>query len=212
MKLLLPAAFVVALACPTALRAQDPPVRPGPGIVPPKPVKQVQRGYTDAALRTKISGDVLIEAVVSTTGAVSDARVIKSLDQTYGLDDAALAAAKQWRFEPGTRDGTPIPVIVTMLLEFRKRHASAGPIDTRDVRPRQDKIRSRYASSNSVLSSPGTPGLVPPKVMKAVEAKYPSDAMREKTQGDVKVDVVVQPERDSQPGDGDGLPEVRIST
>jgi TonB family protein len=156
-------------------------------------VKQVQPRYTDAALRAKISGDVLIEAVVSTTGAVSDARVIKSLDQTYGLDDAALAAAKQWRFEPGRRDGTPIPVIVTMLLEFR----NGTPLPDRLTRAMYARGSTRLVTLREFqlgVELPGTPGLVPPKVMKAVEAKYTSEAMREKTEGDVKVDVVVQPD------------------
>ena len=53
-------------------------------------------------------------------GTVGDVRIMKSLDKQYGLDQEALAAAKKWLFRPGTdKDGKPIPVIVTIILEFR---------------------------------------------------------------------------------------------
>ena len=59
------------------------------------------------------------EAVVDVDGSVTQVRVTRSLDNTFGLDQAAIDAARQWKFEPGTLKGKPVPVLITLLLEFR---------------------------------------------------------------------------------------------
>src|SRR5262245_1724648 len=93
-------------------------VRPGNGVTMPKVVRQVRPSYTPEALRAKITGVVLVECVVGVDGATQNCRVSRSLDQQFGLDQEALKAAAQWRFEPGTRDGTPVPVLVSVELGF----------------------------------------------------------------------------------------------
>jgi TonB family protein len=71
-------------------------------------------------MRAKVQGTVELEAVVLPDGCVGDVRVVKSLDRFHGLDDEAIAAAREWLFAPGRdRDGRPIPVLVTLILEFR---------------------------------------------------------------------------------------------
>jgi hypothetical protein len=50
-----------------------------------------------------------------------DVRVTRSLDATNGLDAAAVAAVKQWKFKPGTKDGKPVRVMVTGMLTFSIR-------------------------------------------------------------------------------------------
>jgi TonB family protein len=49
---------------------------------------------------------------------IRDAVVIRSLDQTFGLDDQALSTVREWRFTPGIREGKPVPVVVTVELTF----------------------------------------------------------------------------------------------
>jgi periplasmic protein TonB len=94
--------------------------RPGSGINNPAPIRSVQPKYTSEAMRAKIQGVVELEAVVLPNGTVGDVRILKPLDKQYGLDLEAIAAAKQWIFRPGTdKDGKAIPVIVTIILEFR---------------------------------------------------------------------------------------------
>jgi protein TonB len=70
-------------------------------------------------MRQKIEGAVELEAIVGVDGSVTQVRVTKSLDNTYGLDQAAIDAARQWKFKPGTLEGTPVPVLITLILEFR---------------------------------------------------------------------------------------------
>jgi TonB family protein len=90
-------------------------------LVKPKLLKQVPPKYNSAAMRAKVQGMVTVEAVVMPDGTVGRARVIGSLDKTFGLDDEAIAAVLQWGFEPGQLDGKAVPVVVRLMLEFRLR-------------------------------------------------------------------------------------------
>jgi TonB family protein len=94
--------------------------RPGAGIRDPVPVRQVQPRYTGGAMRIKAQGIVQLEAIVRADGTVGDIRVIKSLDRSFGLDDEAVKAARDWLFIPGKdAQGRPVPVVVTLIMEFR---------------------------------------------------------------------------------------------
>ena len=55
------------------------------------------------------------------TVPVGDVNITKSLDSTFGLDQEAIKAAKQWRFVPGRRFGQPVAVLVTIELTFTLR-------------------------------------------------------------------------------------------
>ena len=91
----------------------------GAGIVDPKLLKDVKPAYTPDAMRAKIQGHVLLEAVVLESGLVGDVKVVKSLDPN-GLDQEAIKAAKKWLFQPATdRTGKPVAVYVTLELSFR---------------------------------------------------------------------------------------------
>lgn len=65
-----------------------------------------------------LQGAVELSVVVLANGAVGEVTVTKSLDVTYGLDDAAVTAAKQWRFKPGQKNRQPVDVRVTVLMRF----------------------------------------------------------------------------------------------
>lgn len=86
------------------------------GLTVPKAVKEVKPQCTRDAMKAKLEGSVTLECVVKTDGTVGDARVVKSLDKSDGLDDEAVRVAKQWRFSPGRKNGKAVPVAVS--LEF----------------------------------------------------------------------------------------------
>ena len=88
------------------------------GLVPPTLVERVTAEYTPAARRARVEGDVYIEAVVNAEGTVVEPKLIRGIGDE-GLDQAALAAIVQWRFEPGTKDGDPVPVIALFTVTFR---------------------------------------------------------------------------------------------
>jgi len=86
------------------------------GVTAPVVVKQVSPAYTVDAMRAKISGVVAVQCVVETDGSVGFVRVVQSLDP--GLDEEAVKAARQWQFRPGTKDGVPVRVSITIQLSF----------------------------------------------------------------------------------------------
>lgn len=94
------------------------PLRPGGDITAPRVVHSEKPAYTPEALAAKIQGSVLLDLVVRESGTVGRVDVIESLDKVHGLDEAARDAASRWTFEPGTKDGTPVPVIVTIEMTF----------------------------------------------------------------------------------------------
>jgi len=95
--------------------------RPGNGVTLPVVLKEVKPQYTAEAMRAKVQGTVLLECVVLPDGSVGPVEVVKSLDSSFGLDQEAMKAAKQWRFRPGTRFGEPVAVLVTIELTFTLR-------------------------------------------------------------------------------------------
>ena len=100
------------------LQAQSEVHRPGNGVSLPVVVKEVKPAYTAAAMQEKIQGSVWLTCVVGVDGLVSDVKITKSLDTEFGLDDEAMAAASQWIFKPGQKDGKPVPVLITIELTF----------------------------------------------------------------------------------------------
>jgi protein TonB len=93
----------------------------GPGVTMPTVIERVSPRYTADAMRARVQGAVLIECVVLRDGSVGDARVVRSLDRRFGLDEEAIAAAKRWRFRPGMLKGQAVPVVVTIELTFSVR-------------------------------------------------------------------------------------------
>ena len=100
------------------LQAQSEVYRPGNGVSLPVVVTEVKPQYTPAAMEAKIQGSVWLECVVGETGDIIDVKVTRSLDTEYGLDQAAIDAASQWKFKPGLKDGEPVAVGITIELTF----------------------------------------------------------------------------------------------
>jgi TonB family protein len=91
----------------------------GPGIVPPKLLEKSEPKYTDEAKAAKLEGTVGLTIVVGTDQRAHDIEITKSLDP--GLDANAILAIKNWRFQPGTKNGKPVPVQAKIEVNFRLR-------------------------------------------------------------------------------------------
>lgn len=106
----------------------------GDGVEDPRVLRNVDASYTAAAMRQGLQGTVVVEVVVLPDGAVGDVTVLSvslgrvddrtglweyaEQGETLGLDEAAIRAARQWRFLPGTRLGEPVAVRATLEFEF----------------------------------------------------------------------------------------------
>jgi periplasmic protein TonB len=95
------------------------PFRPGSGIEPPRLLREVKADYTDEGRRRNITGDVVLEIVVRHDGSVGDVRLLQGLGA--GLDQRAVDAVRQWRFDPARRKGVAVDVIVEVAVEFSLR-------------------------------------------------------------------------------------------
>jgi len=71
--------------------------------------------YPEEAKAAGTQGVVILEAVIDPSGAVRQARVLRSIP---ALDDAAVEAVKQWQFTPTLLNGVPVPVIMTVTVNF----------------------------------------------------------------------------------------------
>lgn len=92
--------------------------KPGNGVSLPKVIRQAQADYTNEARDQRIEGTVVMDIVVVADGSVGDVKITRSLDSVYGLDASAIKAMKQWRFEPGKKDGKPVAVGVFVEMTF----------------------------------------------------------------------------------------------
>lgn len=119
------ASVLALLAIPRLAAAQDPTGGGAPpsgtdtssgALTPPAIVKRVEATYPPEALKNKVSATVNLEIDIDESGAVTDARVINGAGQ--GFDEAAVAAAKQFTFEPAKQDGKPIRATIQLAYEF----------------------------------------------------------------------------------------------
>ena len=92
-------------------------MRVGGDVKAPDVIRRVDATYTEEARKERISGIVILEALVDKTGVVKDAIVLKGLP--HGLSESALDAIKQWQFQPGTLNGEPVDVIFNLTVNFK---------------------------------------------------------------------------------------------
>jgi TonB family protein len=93
----------------------DAPIRVGGDVKAPHAVVKVDPVYPPEAQAAHASGVVLLEITIGTDGSVSDARVLRSIPL---LDQAALEAVRQWKYEPTVRNGVPVEVEMNVFINF----------------------------------------------------------------------------------------------
>ncbi len=90
-------------------------VPPGGADTEPQLVNEVKPPYPEEAKKNDIEGDVLVRITVDENGDVTNVKVVKGLG--FGLDEAAVAALKKYKFKPATKGGEAVGT--TIMFTFR---------------------------------------------------------------------------------------------
>ena len=83
---------------------------------PPRPIKVTRPEYPAEALEKGIEGVVVVQITIDAEGRVVDPTVAESVE---GLDEAALACVREWRFEPAKKDGEAVPATARAPIAFK---------------------------------------------------------------------------------------------
>jgi protein TonB len=91
-------------------------VRVGGQIKEPKKLKNVNPVYPDIARQARVQGVVILECTISPQGKVTEVKVLRGIPL---LDQAATDAVRQWVYTPTLLNGVPVPVIMTVTVNFK---------------------------------------------------------------------------------------------
>ncbi len=123
--------------------------------------------YSDTARRRGVEGVVTVRARIDERGRIDGMRVVRGVG--FGLDQNALVAARQWRFRPAMRDGTPVAMETELEIVFSLRN---------------EAINALIANDMATLMGPG---VAPPTAVRVIELPPPAPNAR----GTVLLDVVL---------------------
>jgi TonB family protein len=100
---------------PARERADGLTLRAGTDVPPPAKIVDVRPIYPPEAIAARITGVVIIQAEIGLTGEVESATVARSIPM---LDEAALTAVRQWKYQPTVIKGEPVRVAMTVTVNF----------------------------------------------------------------------------------------------
>ncbi len=111
--------FVVLIVSGALLSASDREeiYKVGGDVSAPKLVHKEQPKYPKQAKKARITGTVVLSAVLNSKGVPESIQVVRSVDPD--LDVEAARAASNWRFKPAEKYGKPVAVNITMEITFR---------------------------------------------------------------------------------------------
>jgi TonB family protein len=87
------------------------------GVTRPTVLVKKEPEYSEEARKAKVQGTVIVSIVVTPDGRPTQMKIQRSVG--LGLDEKALEALAQWRFNPGKKDGKPVPVEASIEVNFR---------------------------------------------------------------------------------------------
>jgi TonB family protein len=136
----------------------------------PTLIREVAPSYPEIARQSKVEGTVILEVGTNTYGQVEVVKILRSIPL---LDQAAVDAVKQWRYEPFLLDGKPRKALFTVTVRFQLK---GGAETTAHEEFAGDAVRA-------------TGSVKPPEMIKYVAPLYPEAARQAKVQGVVILSV-----------------------
>ncbi len=92
------------------------PVAIGGDVKPARMISSVAPMYPALAKSQHIAGSVRVDALVDTNGRVTTMKIVSGPSM---LHQAAMDALRQWKYQPATLDGKPVPMHLTVTIQFR---------------------------------------------------------------------------------------------
>ncbi len=86
---------------------------------PPQPVSTTRATYPPLARQRRVEGTVILRALVDENGTVQEVQVLRGVRPDLGIDNAAAAALRAWRFRPATKDGVRVKAWYTTSMPFQ---------------------------------------------------------------------------------------------
>ncbi len=158
-----------------------PPIAIGGTIRPPKKILDVKPVYPDEAQQTGIQGVQIVEAIIDEEGTVSDAWVLHGQD---ALIPSALGAVLRWKFEPALLNGDPVPLRMTVTVNFTLSDSAAAPAM---VPAAPASLPPSWPSDAIRVGG----NVRPPTKTVDVKAVYPPSAIEARVQGVVICEVLI---------------------
>jgi TonB family protein len=164
--------------------------RPGPGIVAPLVATKSPPEYSEEARLAKLEGSVMLSLVIGADGAPRNLHLVRPLG--LGLDERAMDNVRTWQFNPGTKNGTPVDVLVNEEVFFRPQrtlwdwHTIRAVFEPPAGASRPVLIQTKFPPTVAVeqnasvtiafdVSARGVP--LNPRVVKASDAKWEKELL-----------------------------------
>src|SRR5581483_1717636 len=152
-------------------------------VVPPRPIMEAQPVYPEALRRMGWKGEVKLQFDITTEGQVRNPVVISSTNPE--LNQSALDAILQWRFEPAKRNGVPVNVHLTMPIVFNL-YDNGSEVGREPYRVEDDTDQNKLPTDFRYD--------LPPKPASTAFAIYPFEPLRDGVEGSAEVKFLVGPD------------------
>jgi TonB family protein len=125
----------------------------GPCATAPRPASKTNPAYPEKARQKSKQGTVTLGLIVTKDGSVTDVHIVNTVDKD--IDQAAIDAVSQWKFEPGTYQGNPVDVELTVQVNFRlstspSQNASSGT--SQAANGGTEDLRNLYSDANEAYN------------------------------------------------------------
>jgi len=114
--LLITALFGIAFAQTPAAATVSEPMKVGGDVLPPKLISTVEPKYPRPLFHKRKPSLVLVGLTIPVDGVPTDIHIVKSGGDTF--DKSALTAVQQYRFQPASLHGKPVPVAINVEVHF----------------------------------------------------------------------------------------------
>src|SRR5206468_8097929 len=126
-------------------------VGPGDGVVEPALLSYPRIAYPAAARQQQIAGKVVVLTLVDEEGAVTEAKLQQGVTSRYGVNEAVLAAIRRAKFRPATKNGIPVKMWRTIVVDVRA--GRRAPVDSRQAAGgRRARVNARLSTRHPQLS------------------------------------------------------------